>query len=176
MSFRCLRAVALPLIALLLASCTPNKDMFPPACPAPGFEKPLADLSRYRPGSQDIRDLIIRARVDGIGGKCKPGDPGQVLVTVQIIVNATRGLAMDGQSYDVPMFLAVFDAAGIRNEIRFPLTVEFARNVDNARAVSKEYEIELPVSPQKSSGAYGITAGFQLTPEELAAYRRNTRR
>jgi len=39
--------------------------------------------------------------------------------------------------------------------------------------VSQEIRMEIPVSPQKSGAAYGIIGGFQLDPEEVAAWRRS---
>ena len=38
-----------------------------------GLLKPLAELTRYRAGSQDLRDLIVRARIVDIVGRCQPG-------------------------------------------------------------------------------------------------------
>ena len=43
--------------------------------------------------------------------------------------------------------------------------------IDKQRLASDPVELVLPVSPDKSGVAYTITAGFQLTPEELARNR-----
>jgi hypothetical protein len=37
---------------------------------------------------------------------------------------------------------------------------------------SGDIDLALPVSPAKSGAAYGIIAGFQLSPDELAVNRR----
>jgi hypothetical protein len=172
-----LRAVPLLLIVPLLGSCGPGKDVFAPACPAPGLVKPLAELTRYRPGSQDLRDLVIRAQVVNIAGKCTQGESkNTVLVTVQVVADAARGPAMEGRTYDLPVFVALADAYGVRDKILFTLPFEFPPNVDTAHAVSREFEMELAVTPKISGAAYGLIAGFQLTPEELATYRRNVHR
>jgi hypothetical protein len=42
--------------------------------------------------------------------------------------------------------------------------------------MSREVRMEIPITPQKSGAAYGIVGGFQLTPEEVAAWRNNNRR
>ena len=49
------------------------------------------------------------------------------------------------------------------------MPVDFPRNVDRARATSKEVRMEIPVGRESPAAAYGIVAGFQLTPEEVAA-------
>jgi hypothetical protein len=174
MGLRSIRAVPLLLIALALGSCGPAKDQFAPACPIPGLVKPLADLARYRSGAQDYRDLVIRAQITDIVGKCEPGDNKNTIVTTaQVVVDATRGPAMQGDALTLPVFVAVTDAGGVRDKTLFSLPIVFAPNVDTARATSNEIRMEIPVSPQKSGAAYGIIGGFQLTPEEVAAWRRN---
>ncbi len=151
--------------------------MFPPACPVPSKVKPLAELTRYRPGSQDLRDLIVRAEIFDIPGRCRPGEnKDAVHVTVQVVADVSRGPALQGDTVDLPVFIALTDANGIRDKKLFTLPVAFAHNVDNARAVSPEFEMELAVTPKTSGASYGIVAGFQLTPEELAVYRRNNHR
>src|ERR1022692_3957885 len=88
------RAIPPLLVALTLGSCGPARDQFAPACPIPGLVKPLAELNRYRSGTQDYRDLVIRARIGNVVGKCEPGDNKNTIVTtVQLLVDATRGPA-----------------------------------------------------------------------------------
>ena len=180
MRSRVLRFLPPLLIALALGSCGPQKDQFAPACPVPGLIKPLAELNRYRPGSQDVRDLIVRARIVDITGKCEPGEDKAttVVATAQVVIEVLRGPAMEGENYDLPVFVAVSDTASgsILDKTLFTMPIEFTRNVDLARATSKEVRMEIPISPQKSGAAYGIIAGFQLTPDEVAAWRRNNRR
>ena len=36
---------------------------------------------------------------------------------------------------------------------------------------SGDIDLDLPVSPAKSGAAYGVIAGFQLSPDELAVNR-----
>ena len=177
---RLLRLVPPLLAALALGSCGPGKDQFAPACPVPGLIKPLSELNRYRPGSQDVRDLIVRARIVDITGKCEPGEDKAttVVATAQVVIEVARGPAMEGQTYDLPVFVAVTDTASdaILDKTLFTMPIEFVRNVDLARATSKDVRMEIPISLQKSGAAYGIVAGFQLTPDEVAAWRRNNRR
>jgi hypothetical protein len=177
LSCRLLRTQTLLLLALVLASCGPPRNKFAPACPVPGVVKPLAELARYRGTSQDIRDLVIRARISNIVGTCEPGDdPNTVVAKAQVVIDLTRGPALQGQTYVLPLFVAVTDANAIRDKTLIGLSVEFTPNVDVARALSQEVRMELPVTPEKSAAAYGIIAGFQLTPDEVAISRRNNPR
>jgi hypothetical protein len=171
---RCVRAMALVVLAFGLASCGPGKGEFAPACPVPGLVKPLAELSRYRGTSTDVRELVVRARIVDITGNCEPGDNNKsVVTTAQVVVDAARGPAMQGDAIALPVFVAVTDAGAIYDKTLFWLPVEFAPNVDTARATGKEVRMEIPVTPAKSAAAFGIVAGFQLTPEEMAIWRRN---
>jgi hypothetical protein len=36
--------------------------------------------------------------------------------------------------------------------------------------------MELPITPQKSAAAFNVLGGFQLSPEEVAAWRRDRQR
>lgn len=174
---RCLRGLTLALLAFGLASCGPGKGQFAPACPVPGLVKPLADLSRYRGASTDLRELVVRARIVDITGNCEPGDNANTVVTTaQVVVDVMRGPAMQGDAISLPVFVAVTDTGTIYDKKLFWLPVQFAPNVDTARAIGQEVRMEIPVTPQKSAAAYGIIAGFQLTPEEIANWRRDNPR
>ncbi len=164
------------LVAFAVVSCGPGRNEFAPACPIPGVVKPLAQLDRYRGGSQDIRNLVVRARIVDIVGKCKPGDRGSVVATAQVVIDVTRGPGMDGLTVELPVFVAVTDTNTIRDKTLYPLRVVFERNQDTTRVASREIEMTLPVTQEKSGAAYGIIAGFQLSPEEVEAYRRSTHR
>ena len=169
-----IRVAAALTIVLALASCGPARNQFAPACPVPGLVGPLTDIARYRGASRDVRDLIVRAKVVDIVGKCEPGDTDDTVVTTaSVVVEATRGLAMQGDSIGLPVFIAVTDGGAIRDKTLFEMPVVFPRNVDTARAASKEIRMEIPVTPQKSGAAYSVIGGFQLTPEEVAAWRRD---
>jgi hypothetical protein len=172
LSPRCLRATVLALTAFALASCGPGKGQFAPACPTPGLVTPLAELSRYRGASTDLRELVIRARVVDITGTCEPGDDANtVVVHTQVVVEATRGPAMQGDAISLPVFVAITDSGTIYDKTLFWLPVTFKPNVDTARGTGQEVRMEIPVTPKISAAAYGIIGGFQLTPEEIAIWR-----
>jgi hypothetical protein len=164
-------------LAFALASCGPAQNEFAPACPVPGLVKPLSELARYRSASQDLPDLVVRSRIVDIAGKCQKGDDkNTVVVHVQVVVDVTRGPAMQGDAIALPVFVAITDADVVQDKKLFYLPVEFPSNVDTARAASPEIRMEIPVTPQKSAAAFGVIAGFQLTPEEVAAWRRSNPR
>ena len=170
-----LRAVpALPVL-LALCACGARPGQFPPACPVPARLPPLDEITRYN-GAQDFRNMVVRARVRDITGKCEWGDKGFVVATVQVVVDATRGPAMTGDAISLPAFVAITDGNDVRDETRFYLPVVFDHNIDTASAVSNGVRMELPITPQKSAAAYGVVAGFQLAPEEVAAWRRDHHR
>jgi len=174
---RWLRAMPPVLLTLILASCGPGRGQFAPVCPVPALVKPLAELSRYRGASTDIRELVVRARIADISGNCEPGDTASTVVTTaQVVVDVARGPAMQGDAISLPVFVAVTDSGAVYDKTLFWLPVQFPPNVDTARATGKEVRMEIPVTPQKSAAAYGIIAGFQLTPEEIAIWRRNNPR
>jgi hypothetical protein len=174
---RLFRAAPALLLTFALGSCGPEKNQFAPACPIPGLVRPLAELTRYSAASQDLRDLVVHARILDIAGKCENGDnKNTVVTTVQVVIDATRGPAMQGDAMGLPVFVAITDANNIYDKRLFYLPVQFAPNVDNVRARGPEIRMEIPVTLQKTAAAYGIIAGFQLTPEEIAAWRRNNRR
>jgi hypothetical protein len=175
--FRFRRLLAPALILLALGSCVPERGKFAPACPVPGLLKPLTDIARFRGASRDVRDLIVRARIVDIDGKCEPGDnPNTVVTTVQVVVDATRGPAMEGDAIGLPVFVAITEGDAIGDKALFSMPVEFKQNVDTVRVASKEIRMEVPVTPQKSAAAYSLVAGFQLTPDEVAEWRRDNRR
>jgi hypothetical protein len=131
-------------------------------------------LTRYAGSgpAHDVTDLIVQGRVIGVNGSCQAGDDKSVLpAKVQITISVQRGPAMRGREADVPVFLAVTEGETVRDKQVFPVHVVFPPNVDRLTMSSPEIDMGLPVTRSKNGASYGIIAGFQLTPEELAANR-----
>jgi hypothetical protein len=177
MSSRVRSAVRLcvPALLLTLSACGPARNAFAPVCPSARLVPALADLTRYAgPGpTHDLTDLILQARVTAVNGKCSAGDDKAVLpATVQVSISVQRGPAMQGREADIPVFLAVTEGETVLDKKDLPVHIAFPPNVDRLVATSRDIDLSLPVSPEKSGASYGIIAGFQLSPDELAANRR----
>ena len=167
----------IPALLLPLFGCGNGHNDFPPQCPVAKLVPELADLNRYAgPGpTHDLTDLILQARVVGLDGKCQSAEDKSVLpTTVSVSIALQRGPAMKGRDADVPVFLAVVEGESIRDKHVYHVHLTFPPNVDRMTITSPPVDLTLPVSPEKSGAAYGVIAGFQLTPDELAANRHGT--
>lgn len=166
--------IVVPALLLPLFGCGPAPNQFAPLCPTPRLIPSLADITRYAgPGpTHDITDLVLQARVVAVNGSCEAGDDKSKLpAKVQVSISIQRGPAMKGREADVPVFLAVTEGDDVRDKKVFPLHLTFPPNVDRLTITSPQIDLDLPVSSKKSGAAYSIIAGFQLSPDELAANR-----
>jgi hypothetical protein len=176
MKFR-LSWLGLPAILLSIAGCGPGRNEFAPACPAAALVPSLADLTRYASdhpgGGRDLTDLVVQARVIRIDGSCAAGDSaGTIDAKVQVSIAVQRGPAMSGREADVPVFVAVTKGDDVRDKQILPVHVVFPPNVDRLNLTSPVVDLILPVDASVTGAAYKVIAGFQLTPDELAANRR----
>jgi hypothetical protein len=172
------RAAPLVLLLPLLAGCTLGRDEFPPACPAASVLPPTGDVALYRStsGAHDLTDVVLQGRVAGISGRCRPGDRKNTLdVAVTVGFDFVRGPAMQGDRIDVPAFVAVTEGERILDKKVYRVPAAFPRNVDRIHFTSAAVDMSLPVSANKTGAAYTILAGFQLTPQQLAASRGRAR-
>jgi hypothetical protein len=165
-----------PVLLLPLIGCGgPGRNQFAPICPTARLVPELADLTRYKGlgQSRDLTDLILQARVVSVQGKCQAGEIKSLLpAVVQISISVQRGPAMKGRDADVAVFLAVAEGENVRDKKVYPVHVQFPPNVDRLLISSGDIDLDLPVSKEKSGASYGIIAGFQLSPDELAVNRR----
>ena len=83
---------------------------------------------------------------------------------------------MQGRTAEVPIFVAVTDGDAVRDKHVYALHMEFPPNIERTSITSPPIDMTLPISPTKSGAAFGIIAGFQLTPAELAISRRQATR
>ena len=160
-------AALLVMLLPALVECGPSRNEFPPACPGTAILGNAADLNAYRPDSpgRDLTDLVLHARVVGIQGSCTEGDrSNQLAVTVSVVVELTRGPAMQGRETDVPILVAVVDGDNILGKYVSLMHASFPSNVDRVTLTPGETNIVLPVTGARSGAAYTIVAGFQRTP------------
>ncbi|PPQ30658.1 hypothetical protein [Rhodopila globiformis] len=173
---RPIACLSVPALLLGLSGCGgAGPDQFAPPCPSARLIPELSDMTRYagKGPAHDLTDLIVQAHVMGVKGSCSAGDDKSVLpAKVQVTIAVQRGPAMRGREADVPVFLAVTEGETVRDKQVFPVHVVFPPNVDRLTMTSQDIDLALPVSARKTGAAYGIIAGFQLTPDELAANRR----
>ena len=156
----------------LLAECGPTRNQFPPACPGTAILGNAADLDAYRPGSagRDLVDLVVHARIVGVRGSCHEGDKkNQLAVTLNVLVELTRGPAMAGRETDVPVFVAVTDGSKILDKYVYLMHAVFPSNVDRVTLTPGDTSMVLPVTTARSGAAYTIVTGFQLPPDQLRA-------
>jgi hypothetical protein len=169
-----LRALASLSLATLLLGCGPGNNQFAPACPVPKLVPALADVTRFNsPGvAHDITDLVLTGRITAINVTCMPGEDKNTLAAKVVIgLNIVRGPSMQGREADVPVFLAVTVGTDVRDKHVYPVHVSFPPNVDRIPVVSPDIDLIVPVSSQITGASYTVIAGFQLTPDELAANR-----
>lgn len=167
-----LRAAAFAALLTLVSACAPERDLFPPACPNLAFLKPTADLAVYRPGSdpRDLTALMLAGRMLAIKGQCRPGDSKNTVEALLTVgVELTRGPAMPTNRANVPVYVAVTEGDRILDKHVYTLDATFPSNVDRVVVATPEVFMVLPVTAAKSAAAYSVLAGFQLTPNELAA-------
>jgi hypothetical protein len=167
-----LRAALLAMLPTLLVECGPARNEFPPACPGTAILGNAADLSTYRPGSssRDLIDLVVHAGIVGVRGSCREGDrKNQLAVTLNVLVELTRGPAMPGREVDVPVFVAVTDGDKILDKYAYLMHAVFPSNVDRVTLTPGDTNIVLPVTTARSGAAYTIVTGFQLPPNQLQA-------
>ena len=172
------RAAPLVLLLPLLSACGPERDQFAPPCPAASVLPPTGDITLYRPNSsgRDLTDQVLQGKVTGIQGKCQPGDRKSALdAAVTVMFDFSRGPAMQGNSVNVPVFVAVAEGDHIMDKKVYAVTASFPPNVDRVHLTSAKVDMRLPVTASKSGAAYTILAGFQLTPDQLAAARARAR-
>jgi hypothetical protein len=118
----------------------------------------------------------VRGRITEVPAVCKVGDkPTQVVATLHVNADFTRGPAAGGASPRVIYFIALTRADKVLREQDFTFTPSFGANVGQASVQGEEIEVLLPVSKTVSAAAYRIFVGFRLSPDELAYNRTHTR-
>jgi hypothetical protein len=175
------RAALFAVLLPLLADCGPPRNQFAPPCPGQAILGNAADLDVHRAtgGSgraSDLTDLVLHARIVGMQGSCREGDKkNQLLVTVGVGVELTRGPAMAGRESDVPVFVAVTEGDTILDKRTYFMHVVFPSNVDRITMTPGDLNLLLPVTPTKSGAAYTILTGFQLSSDQMSQDRGSSR-
>jgi hypothetical protein len=170
------RPLAAPLLATAvlagaLGACSTQPDQFAPACPAISFLKDAADVTRFRPGGQDVTDMVLDGKLTAVQGACAKGPKSTVTATMKVVMELARGPAAPERNALVTFFVAATEGDRVLDEQDFRLRAGFASNIDRATFTSDDITMSFPVTKDKSAAAYHIYVGFRLTPDELAANR-----
>jgi len=171
-----MRLLTLGTVLLVLAGCE-DSSKFAPPCPQAAILADASDLVRYRaasassPTGRDITDMILDGRITGIAGKCSAGEHSTTKVVTNITMDISRGPAATGRLAQITYFIAVAKGQDILDKQAYPVQVEFPANIDIVHVRSQDVVLNLPTDAKVSGAAYSVLAGFQLTPEELAANR-----
>ena len=173
-----LTLLAAPIALALLAGCT-QPDKFAPACPQARLLPDAADLTRFNGRGEDVADMTLNGRLTALRAECS--DAGRGLVRARllgVVMDLTRGPALQGRQVSVPLFVAVVENGQILVEKDYQVGVTFPTNVDriNVTEDTDGTEIMLPVSAQKSAAAYTLFVAFRLSAAELEYNRRSPRR
>jgi hypothetical protein len=186
-----MRGSAWLLLPLALAACgdsalrgggrgeAPALAVTRPDCPTTAALADAADLRRYRtPGSQDLTDLVVNARITGLSGACVFADRRRsVRVTLTLAMEATRGPGATERSIAIPYFVAVTDAQDrILDKAVYSGPAEFPANRSRVRLTGEQVTLTLPISAERPPASYPVVVGFQLTEAELALNRRHAAR
>jgi hypothetical protein len=172
------RSLAVALVAGGLSACGAPPDQFAPACPGVSFLKDGADLTRFRPGGQDVTDMVLDGKLAGFQGGCAKGekadknDPDTVKTTLTVQMDLTRGPAAPDRTASVTFFVAATEGDRVLDEQDYAIKAAFPANIDHGTFSSQPIVLSFPVSKTKSAAAYHIYIGYRLTADELAYNRR----
>ncbi len=163
------RRIALAAGLLLPAGCS-QPSPFAPVCPKLSLLRDAADLTRFagpQGAPHDARSLALSARISAVPAKCGNGPNDQVLARLNVVVQARRGPALNGDAAQIRYFVGITDGDRVATERDFLLAVKFRPNVDQVTVTGQDIDLKLPVNKAKTAAAYHVYVGFRLTPEEL---------
>ncbi len=166
------RLLGAGLLCAAVSGCSAPADKFAPACPDLGLLRDAVDITRFRPGGQDVTDMLLDGRITAVPAECSAGGRGITRARLSVTMQLDRGPAAKSPQVAVPYFVAVTDGDRVLDEQDFAIRTSFATNIDRVTVTGQEITLNIPVTPQKSAAAYKIYVGFRLGPDELALNRR----
>ena len=178
MAAMCGRLAAVGLAGLVVGCGGESGPKVPPACPRPAILRDANDLQRFRGNGsgRDFLDTTLQGRITSINGSCTQDGSRAVVATVNVGIELSRGPAATGRTAEVAFFVAVSQGERVLDKQVYTLQAVFPENTDRLRLTGDSIDLRLPVSPTMKADSYQVTAGFQLTPEELEANRRRPAR
>jgi hypothetical protein len=162
---------AAPLFALFstiaLAGCASDADQPALSCPQVAVLQQAQTLTTFLPGHSDVASQITTAQITGVAGSCTLRPKKHLLdVKFQTGFAATNGPANNGDTQNLPYFVAITQGNKIVSKSDYTIALKFDGNASTAQASSKPVTVEL--SDRPSSLHVQILVGFELTPDQLS--------
>jgi hypothetical protein len=176
------RIAAAMLGALALAGCgwgsssSPGPTAGAAPCPRIVILAEGADLTRFRAGApRDLTAMAFDARIAGFEARCDFANRDRTALDVRVTprFEAERGPAAQGNSADLPWFIAVTtaDDTEVLGRVADTTRVIFPANVQRGGAIGRSAGVVIPLAEGRRAGDVLVRLSFQLTPEELAQNR-----
>ena len=171
-TMRLIRFPAL-LLALAASACHADPNEEAVQCPRAYVLPEASHVSHFDGRGTDISDLVLGARLTDVQGACsgklgvrEEGAHGHVVMVV------TKGPAATSNEADVGYILGVVRDGQILDKAAYVQHVTFPPNVSNLEVTGQEIALKLPTGKGVSGPNYHLYFMLNLTPEELAANRR----
>jgi hypothetical protein len=176
---RRLALVALVGSLVALSACKVFVKEEPPPCPRVSILADAAKLVQFREGTgRDLTDITLKAEIVNYHGSCFYDKSGQSMtLTVQVGIDAERGVALIGDSASISYFIAVpefFPQPAAKKVL--PLTLQFSKNSDHLHATDGDVQITFPIKSLKEMERYEVFIGLQLDQAQLDYNRQHSGR
>ena len=171
-----LRLAAVAAIALIMAGCSNDDAEDKVPCPAAKVLGEPSEVTRFRDGpGRDPTDVVFEARMMRVAGECAyDQDGGDVEVTLAVLMDVTRGPALDGGKVNFRYFVAVAEwvqegdqEPTVLSREAFPVDTMIPAGRRGLR-YQDQLEITIPRPDNRDVRNYVLYLGFELTQDELS--------
>jgi predicted membrane metal-binding protein len=153
--------------AVALAGCASDADQPILPCPQVAVLQQGQSLTTFIPGHSDVASQITTAQITGVAGACTLRPKKHRLdVTFQAGFAATNGPANNGDTLNLPYFVAITRGNDIIAKSDYNIALKFDGNASTTQATSKPITVEF--ADQHASSHMQILVGFELTPDQLS--------
>lgn len=175
--FRVPAIVGISCLSLALAGCESTQNSLESVfaeekpvrllCPDVRVIKNLTRFVSYRDGQQDLSNVLIDAKIDGLASSCIYDRSGPLVeVEATVTMEVGRGPANDNRIAELDYFVAVVDGRDrILTKKVFPTRFEFPQGQLSVQAV-EQASLTIPLSALEQGPEYRILIGYQLSPEQ----------
>lgn len=153
-----------------LSSCKIFVKEEPPPCPRVSILADAAKLVQFRAGAgRDLTDIALKAELVNYHGSCFYDKDNQTMtLTLQVGIDAERGVALTGDTATISYFVTVpeFFPQPAAKKI-LPVTLQFSKNSNHLRVTDGDVEIKFPIKSTKEMERYELFIGLQLDQAQL---------